>query len=71
MEFIISASELFQKAKEILNDGMDRVIIDLCEEDTTLPDDPVPACVSFHAFKSSAPHPITDYDEIYVVDSSN
>lgn len=71
MEFVISASALFQKAKEMLNDGMDRVIIDLCEEDATLPDDPVPACVSFQAFKSSAPDRIMDYDEIYVADSSN
>lgn len=71
MEFTISASELFQKAKEILNDGMDCVTIDLFEEDTTDPDDPIPACVHFSAFNTSRPYEEIDYESIDVVDSSN
>ena len=71
MEFVIDASELFQKAKEMLNDGKNRVIIDLLEEDTTLPDDPTPPCVAFSAFNTRTPFEVVDYDEIYVVDSTS
>lgn len=71
MEFTISASELFQKAKEILNDGMDRVTIDLFEEDTTDPEDPIPACVHFSAFRSSRPYEEIDYESIDVVGTSS
>lgn len=70
MEYVISASELFQMAKKILNDGMDFVSIDLLEEDTTDPSDPIPPSVHFDAFKKSDPECWVDYEEIYVVPQS-
>lgn len=70
MEYIVSASELFQKAKEILNSGMDRVEISLIEPDISDPDDPLPACVHFYAFKAGSPESRIDFEEIDVIESS-
>ena len=66
MDYIISASELYQKAKEILNDGMDYVVISFMEPDETDSDDPLPAAVHFDAFKKHGSCVWTDYEEIDV-----
>ena len=68
MEYIIKVSELYQKAKEMLNDGMDYVEISLCEPDTTDPDDPLPASVHFEAFKKTSSFEGVDYEDIEVAD---
>ena len=68
MDYIISASELYQKAKEILNDGMDYVAISFMEPDEIDTDDPLPAAVHFDAFKKSTPEAWIDFEEINVVD---
>ena len=70
MEYIVSASELFQKAKEILNSGMDLVETSLIEPDISDPDDPLPACVHFDAFKVGSPEARIDFEEIDVIESS-
>lgn len=67
MEYVISASELYQRAKEILNAGMDYVEISLCEPDDSYPDDPLPASVHFEAFKKSTPFEAVIFDDIDVV----
>lgn len=65
MRYIVSASDLYQKAKEIINDGMDYVEISLME-----PDDDLPAAVHFQAWKKNA-NCDEDYEEIDVVDSAD
>lgn len=67
MEYVISASELYQRAKEILNAGMDFVEISLCEPDDSVPDDPLPASVHFDAFRKSTPFEVIDFEDIDVV----
>ncbi len=67
VDFIIGASDLFQKAKEMLNDGMDYVVISLMEPDNTVPDLPLPASVHFDAFKAHMPEAWIDYEDIDVV----
>ena len=66
MDFIVSASALFQRAKEMLNDGMDYVVISLVEPDNSVPNDPLPASVHFEAFKASEPEMWIDYEDIDV-----
>ena len=65
MRYIISASDLYQKSKEILNDGMDFVEISFMD-----PDDDLPAAVHFQDWKKNADYDL-DYEEIDVVDSSD
>ena len=64
MKYIIPASELYQKAKEILNDGMEFVEISFMEPDE---EDDLPAAVHFEAYRASD-FGSTDYEEIDVVD---
>lgn len=63
MAYIVKASELYQRAKEMLNDGMDFVEIDFHEGD-----DDLPRCVMFSAYGQSDFGSI-DYEEIYTVDT--
>ena len=65
MYYIISASELYQKAKEILKDGMDFVEISLFEPDEEFD---IPAGVHFEAFKKASPYEHIDYEDIDVID---
>ena len=67
MAYIVRASELFQKAKEILNDGMDFVELEYLEADNSFPDDPLPPSIVFSAFKKSDPLMSIDYEEIEVL----
>lgn len=70
MEYIIPASELYRKAKDILNAGMDYVVITLHDPDNSIPDDPLPASVGFEAFKKNADYRV-DYGEIDVAFSED
>ena len=67
MVYVISASELFQKAKEILNDGRDFVEISLMQPDNSDSDDPIPASVHFDAFGKRDFGGAIDYGDIDVV----
>lgn len=55
----VSASALYQKAKEILNDGMDYVDVFISEADEDLP----PA-IFFSAWSKSAPEMCVSYEEV-------
>lgn len=69
MSCTVRASDLFQRAKEILDDGNEFVTIDILPEDRTDPSLPIPACVSFSAFRRRDDF-ATDYDEIEAADPS-
>lgn len=64
MRYIISAAELFRKAEEILNDGMDYVEISLLEPDE---EDEIPAGVHFEAFRKGS-YGSVNYEEVDVID---
>ena len=64
MDYIISASELYQRAKEMLNRGMDYVSISLMDPDDSVPDDPLPACVHFEACSKKDTNSWFDFNEI-------
>lgn len=59
----VSASELFQRAKEMLNDGNTHVTISFLESDGVMPD-----AVCFEAWKSGSDHS-TGYDFIESIES--
>lgn len=59
MRITVSVSALYQKAKEMLNDGMDYVDIFISDEDEELP----PA-IFFSAWTKRAPEMAVDYDVI-------
>lgn len=59
----VSASELFQRAKEMLNDGNTHVTITLVE-----PDEELPASVSFEAWKAGSDYSV-GYDSIESIDA--
>lgn len=59
----VSASELFQLAKDMLNDGNDFVSISLLESDGEMPD-----AVSFEAWKSRSDHAF-GYGALYSADT--
>ena len=64
MKYIIPASELYQKAKEILSDGMEFVEISFLYPDE---EDDLPAAVHFEAYRTSD-FGSTNYEEIDVID---
>ena len=68
MVFKISASELFQLAKEMLNDGMSEVEITYLEEDDLDGDDPLPPSLHFSARKKDD-FLYVDYEDIEAVES--
>ena len=61
MTYTVKVSELYQRAKEMLDDGMDIVEVDFHEGDEYLP-----RCLMFCA-SSKSDFGGTDYDEIYTV----
>lgn len=61
MTYTVKVSELYQRAKEMLNDGMDFVEIDFHEGD-----DDLPRCLMFSASSKFDPGGST-YDDIYTV----
>lgn len=71
MNYIIRASDLYNRAKEILNSGMDYVEISLMEPDDSDPSDPLPAAVTFEAFRKHTPYERRLFEEIEVVSQSD
>ena len=53
MDYIVSASDLYRIAKQIINDGMDWVEVSLLEPDNTIPSDPLPPGLGFRAWKNA------------------
>lgn len=68
MQYIIDAHELYSKAKEIINAGMDYVEITLMEPDDYDPDDPIPVSVHFDAWNKRTPFEHVDFEDIDVID---
>ena len=66
--YIISASDLLDMAKSIVEDGMDYVAVSFMEEDLTDPDMPIPPGIHFECFTKESPEVMICYDEIDVVD---
>lgn len=62
MKYVVSASELYRLAEEIVNDGMDYVEITLME-----PDEELPAAVHFEAARKAGLEIWEDYEELEVV----
>lgn len=62
MKYVVSASELYRLAEEIVNDGMDYVEITLME-----PDEELPAAVHFEAVRKAGLEIWEDYEELEVV----
>ena len=71
MDYVVSASELYRKIQEIVDDGMDYVSVSLLEPDNSDPDCPIPASIHFEAFKSETDFEWVDYEEVEVSDSFN
>lgn len=65
-QFVIPAMDLYNMAKDIINDGMDYAIISLLDADDSDPDDVIPPSVHFSACKKHSDAEV-DYDDIYVV----
>lgn len=62
-EIEISVKDLYEKAKMMLDDGMDTVVLHLCDasgEDS-------PACVTFEASTVEDPDVGVDYEEIEAI----
>ncbi len=64
MEYIVKVSDLYQRAKEMLNDGMEYVRVDCVK-----PDGEIPACISFTAWRKCDDFEV-DYDELDALDPS-
>lgn len=62
-EIEITVKDLYEKAKMMLDDGMDTVVLRLCEPDGK-GDDTLPACVTFEASTAEDPDVGVDYEEI-------
>lgn len=69
LEVTIRVSDLYARAKEMLEDGKDYVTITLEEPDTD-PDFEAPACITFSAFRKDS-FGSTEYDELYHVSPSD
>lgn len=63
MDYIVKASDLYARAKEIINSGMDYVEISLAESSGELP-----AAVCFSAATAGQLDGWEDFDEIEVTD---
>lgn len=61
-EIEISVKDLYERAKQMLDDGMDTVVLRLVEPDED--EDGLPAHVSFEASTFSDPDFGVDYEEI-------
>lgn len=61
MNITVEVSELYQLAKEMLNDGMDYVKISYMEADK---EEGLPACLHFDASRKSNPAEGIDYKEL-------
>ena len=62
-EIEISVKSLYEKAKLMLDDGMDTVVISILDPDGK-GEDALPACISFEASTAEDPEIGIDYEEI-------
>ena len=62
-EIKISVKELYEKSKEMLDDGMKTVVLRFIEADGE-GENALPACVSFEASTAENPDIGIDYEEI-------
>lgn len=62
-EIEISVKSLYEKAKLMLDDGMDTVVVSILEPDGE-GEDALPACISFEASTAEDPEIGVDYEEI-------
>ena len=67
IDYTIDAYELYERAKDIINAGMDYAVISLCEPDDSDPDIPLPASVHFDAFSKREPAALVDFEDIDVI----
>lgn len=65
-EIEISVKSLYEKAKLMLDDGMDTVVVRLFEPDGE-GEDALPACISFEASTAEEPEIGVDYEEIEAI----
>lgn len=66
-EITVSAKDLYETAKAMLDDGMDTVTVSIMEADGE-GDDALPACLHFEASRDSAPEMGIDYEEIDAIE---
>lgn len=64
MLLTVKVSELYQRVKEMHDDGMDYVKIMLSEADSSDPDMPLPPCISFTAWTEEESFAGIDYEEV-------
>ena len=65
-EIEISVKSLYERAKLMLDDGMDTVVVRLFEPDGE-GEDALPACISFEASTAEQPEIGIDYEEIEAI----
>lgn len=65
-EIEISVKSLYEKAKMMLDDGMDTVVVSIFEPDGE-GEDALPACISFEASTAEDPEIGVDYEEIEAI----
>ena len=63
-EIKISVKQLYERAKQMLDDGMDTVILSILTSDE---DENVPIALSLEAVAKDTPYEGVDYDEIEAV----
>lgn len=64
MILTVKVSELFERVKEMHDDGMDYVDIYLSEEDISVPDIPLPPAINFTAWTEKESYMGIDYEEV-------
>lgn len=64
MELRVKVSELYERVKEMYDDGMDYVDIRLNPEDDSDSDSPLPACIMFDAISNDDPVCGVNYEEV-------
>lgn len=65
-EIEISVKSLYEKAKMMLDDGMDTVVVSIFEPDG-VGEAALPACISFEASTAEEPEIGVDYEEIEAI----
>ena len=65
-EINISVKSLYEKAKQMFDDGMDTVVVSILDPDGE-GEDALPACISFEASTAEDPEMGIDYDEIEAI----
>lgn len=71
MLLTVKVPELYQRVKEMYDDGMDFVEIMLSEADNSVPSMPLPPSISFIAWTEEEPFAGIDYEEVEGTASDN